>query len=369
MDIQKFGTELFFEKHEFSKPYALSSSDCQTLSVAKLLEISSSHPEELLSLELGYTPMRGQEATRKAISSLYQNVSSQEVIVLGAPVEGIFLTHQVLLSPKNHAIALSPAYDALLHSTRHSGAQLIEWKLKLKDNQWQLSDLEPLIQEETKLLVLNFPHNPTGFLPKQEKLEQIIRIAEKYDLWIFSDEMYRGLEYQKEDRLPSMTDLYPKSIVLSGASKTLGLAGLRFGWLIVKDQDLAKEIINLKSYTSMCAPQINEFLGQKAIQSWEKIAQKNIKIIQKNLSLAQIFFEKWSEKFEWIPPQAGSVSVARINATSAHQYCENLAEKAGIVLLPSCFMGMSDQYVRFGLGRNDFETCLKQLDLHLESSL
>ncbi len=106
--------------------------------------------------------------------------------------------------------------------------------------------LESLISERTKLPVVNFPHNPTGSLPTGEQFEQLIELCRRHGIYLFCDEMYRGLEPDKSLRLPSAVDRYEHAITLSGLSKTYGLPGLRSGWLVVRDQQLREELINWK---------------------------------------------------------------------------------------------------------------------------
>lgn len=129
-------------------------------------------------------------------------------------------------------ICTFPGYQSLYEVAESLGCEVTKWQPD-EDNNWRF-DPEFLIKNiktNTKLLIINFPHNPTGYLPLKEDFNQILKIAKEYNLYVFSDEMYRFLEYNPEDRLPSACEVYDKAIVLFGMSKTFGLAGLRIGWL------------------------------------------------------------------------------------------------------------------------------------------
>jgi len=254
MSLREFETELYFEKSDFEKPCALSASDCQSITIEELLHLSGGSSSELLNLSLGYSRAIGNRELRGLICDQYHQINPCEVILLGAPIEGIFLGINSILSESDHAICLSPAYDALYNVACNTQADVDRWFLTEKNGQWNLDfeSLRKLVKPNTKLLILNFPHNPTGFIPTLEDLQKIVSFAREHDLWIFADEIYFGMVINENDHLPRMADVYDKCISLSGMSKAQGLPGLRLGWLTVKDRSTYRDIINHKHYTSHC---------------------------------------------------------------------------------------------------------------------
>ena len=364
--LPPFETERFYAQYEFSAPYPLSVSDCETLSVRALLELAGQRLDDLGKLRLGYTESQGNPELRQAIAETYKDVAADEVIVLATPIEGIYLTFRTLLEPGDEAIVLTPAYDALLNLPAHLG-QVKPWVLDATDDGWALDfeALEASLTSKTKLIVVNFPHNPTGFLPTEQEFTRLLELAQKRGIWVYSDEMYRGLEWGATPQLPSACERFERSVVLSGLSKTHGLPGLRAGWLVVKDAELREKILNYKLYTSICPPAPVEYLTQVALSVEDKLVTRNRKIVRDNLQLAQPFFERWSELFTWRPPLAGSVALVEVDVTSATEFCHILVQEAGVVLLPSAFMGFPDRYVRFGFGRRHFATGLEAFDQYL----
>ncbi len=354
-----FGTEEYFDKYEFTKPYQLASSDCESVTLAELIQAGGGSLEEFSQIRLGYTEMRGSELLRKEISKRYETVTAHNVLVLGSPIEGIYLTMRAVLKAGDRVVVLSPAYDALFNVAEHISQNAVRWFLKNNGNSWSLDfdQLEKLLSQKTKLLVINFPHNPTGFVPTETDLKKMIEIAKRYNVQVFSDEIYRGLEYGVACS-KSVADLDSNSIILSGASKSFGLPGLRFGWLVVKDSELYKELLNLKSYTSMCSPQTSEYLGLMAIKGAESLIRRNLSIVKNNLSLAESFFKEWQKHLQWLRPLGGSVSVVKIDQPSAEQFCHEIAASSGVVLLPLQFMGYEDKYFRMGFGRTNFKANL-----------
>ena len=364
MKIEPFLTEQFFAEYEFSAEFLLASSDCETISIAQLLQMSGSTLEELGDLTLGYTESQGDPQLRSQISMRYSNVSSDDVVVLNSPVEGIYLSMQTILEPGNEVIALRPAYDALNNMPRHLCGSIVPWNLVPRSDCWELDfdTLESLISQQTRMIVVNFPHNPTGYVPSSSDFERLVRLSRKHNLWLFCDEIYRGLEFGPT--IPSAADVYEKAIVLNGLSKTFGLPGLRSGWLVIRDKELRAEIINWKHYTSICAPAPTELLARKALLIGERLAARSKAIIEQNLKLCEAYFKTVHDQFIWRRPQAGSVAfveldLAQIGFDSATSFCHHLAQNFGIVLLPGRCLGFEDNFVRFGLGRSKFGDALQ----------
>jgi aspartate/methionine/tyrosine aminotransferase len=367
MKLKPFQLELFFAKYEFTCPYLLCASDCESLSIDELLMLSGTSRDTLLQAKLGYTESQGDEALRASIADTTPGVSTDEVIFLSAPEEGIYIALNALLSPGDHVIVLSPIYESLLNLAEEITGNVSLWKFQQNNGAWSLdeNELYRLITPKTKCLILNFPHNPTGFLPDENTLKRILNWAAAQGITVFSDEMYRGLEMDPQTRLPSAVELNQQTIVLSGLSKTYGLPGLRAGWLIVKDAALRAEMLNWKLYTSICASKPSEILTQAALNCREKLASRNRDIIANNIAAAAPFFERWQSLFTWSPPHAGSVALIEVQQPSASEFCETLA-KAGFLLLPSRYMNFGDQHVRFGFGRLSFLTNLQALEKYLD---
>lgn len=374
MDLPRFETEHYFARYEFSAPHLLSASDCETLSVGELLALANVSLEDLAGLELGYTETQGNPALREAIAAGYEGVTAEEVIVLSSPIEGIYLTMRSLLEPGDEAIVLTPAYDALLNLPEHVSGAVRPWALVPTETGWALDfeHLEALITPKTKLISVNFPHNPTGFLPSTAEFERLLEVAREKGIWLYSDEMYRGLEFGETPRLPSACERFKQSVTLSGLSKTHGLPGLRAGWLVVPDRALRERLLNWKLYTSICPSAPSEFLAQAALSVQEKLTEKNRTIVRDNLALSHPFFARWRDLFVWRPPLAGSTALIELTgdllgASAATDYCHALAQTAGVVLLPGAFLGYKDTFVRFGFGRSGFEASLNAYDAYLQT--
>jgi len=371
MKIKNFGTEHFFAEYEFTTPHLLCCSDCETISVKELLKMADISLDDFGELRMNYTESLGNPELRQLIADMYAKVDVEDVLVLGTPVEGIYLAACAVLDPGDEVIVLAPAYDALINMFEHvvGDENVKKWKFKPGNETWELDtdDLKQLISSKTKMLVVNFPHNPTGFLPSPEQQAEIILIAEEHNLILFYDEMYFGLIHSGPNPIPSAADLSKKTIVLSGLSKTYGLPGLRSGWLIIQDEEIRENIINWKFYTSICPPAPSEFLAMAALKVREQLRDRNISIIEKNLEIADAFFSRWPDLFTWRKPLAGSVGLVGVNVPSVSLLSKELI-KAGVLIQPAGMLGMDDKHIRMGFGRLDFEVGLAKFEEWLEDN-
>ncbi len=373
MQIKPFATEQFYAEYEFTTPYQLCNSDCETVGIAELLEMADIPLAKLGSLTLGYTEPQGNPTLREMIADTYAAAGTDDVIVLGSPVEGIFLAAHAILEPGDEVIGLTPAYDALLNLFEAVVGErnLIRWPFTPAPTSWELDldHLRRLISSRTKLIVVNFPHNPTGYLPDPRQQAELVQLVEQQGIWLFSDEMYAGLFHSGTSPIPSAADLYTRAIVLSGLSKTYGLPGLRSGWLIVQDKALRKNLMNWKFYTSICAAAPSEFLAMAAWQVRDRLRLKNIAQIEQNLQIADAFFARWPDTFTWRYPRAGSTALIGMNVPSVSALAVQLAAEAGVLVHPATTLGADDRHMRMGFGRRGFAQALQQFESYLSRHL
>ena len=373
MKIIPFETEHFYAQYEFTTPYQLCNSDCETVTVAELLALAEIPMAEFGHLSLGYTETLGHPDLRKAIAEAYDHVSTDKVIMLGTPVEGIYLVARAALNPGDEVIVLSPAYDALINMFEHvvgpSGVR--KWEFVPTDTRWELDfeQLQTLISPQTKMVVVNFPHNPTGYLPTPAQFAELVDIIEQNNLLLFCDEMYHGLVHSGTAAIPSAADSTDRVVALSGLSKTYGLPGLRTGWLIVHDDELRQSIINWKFYTSICPPAPSEFLALAAWKVRGQLRDRSIAQIEHNLQIVDAFFQRWPELFAWRRPLAGSTALVGMNVPSVTNFATQLAEEAGVLIHPAVTLGWDDRHMRMGFGRSGFGEALEKFETYLKTGL
>lgn len=355
--LPPFRLERYFAEYEFKVKYLLSASDCEGLKIRELLDLADDDSRQRWSaLSLAYTESQGLPALREEVALHYAPLNADDVLI-AAPEECIYIAMRTILSPGDHVIAISPAYQSLHEVARSVGCELTKWPVRLDGDRWSLDldELKRAIQPNTRLLIINFPHNPTGLLPSRETLGAILQIADGHGLYVFSDEMYRWLEYDPQQCLPPVCSIYERGISLSGLSKSLALPGLRIGWLAARDRNLMLKWMTYKDYTTICNSAPSEVLALMALRAKDAIARRNLDIISANLHYADEFFNDYAAMFSWHRPRAGSVAFPRWTGTVAvEDFCRMVLDEHGVMIVPGSLFDVPGGFFRLGLGRTNF---------------
>ncbi|MBN1939899.1 MAG: aminotransferase class I/II-fold pyridoxal phosphate-dependent enzyme [Candidatus Aminicenantes bacterium] len=363
MKIKPFKLERFFAEHEFTAPFNMCASDCEPLTMAELLDMADKASLKLwANLGLGYTEPQGHRLLREEISRLYKNISPEQVLVT-APEEGILVAMTTILERGDHVIVTYPAYQSLFEIARFLGREVSEW-LPREHKGWSfdINDLVSLINPRTKLIIINFPHNPTGATITRSDLAKIAEIAGRKDIVLFSDEMYRFLEYDERDRLPAACDMSRTAVSLSGLSKSFALAGLRIGWLATQDGGLFKGFAGYKDYTTICSSAPSELLAIMALRARDRILKRNLELVGANLERLDGFFAEHPDLFDWRRPKGGTVGFPRLQGeTKSSQFCADVREKKGVLLLPAEAYGFEGNNFRVGFGRRNMPEAMEKL--------
>ena len=365
MKLNDFALEVFFGKYEFTAPYLLAQSDCEAMTARELLAMEAGSEEGYLDCWLGYTETWGNPELRRAIARLYRRMDEENVLVLHGAQEGILAYMNVMLDAGDHAVIMYPNYPSAWEAVKAiPGCTFSEWKVKDDGKQWTVDfdELEALIRPETKLIAVNTPNNPTGYTFTNAELKRLCDICNAHDLYLFCDEVYKGLELDGEAR-ESACDLYDKAVSVGVMSKAYGLAGLRVGWLSSKDTETLEKVVRFKHYTSICDSAPSEYLSVIALKHGDKLLERNKAIIRENLKTAESFFEKYSDVFQQRPMAAGSVAFHKlITGEDIDAFCLRAVEEQGVLLLPGSVYGVSEPFFRMGYGRKSFAENLRKLD-------
>ncbi|HOY66482.1 MAG TPA: aminotransferase class I/II-fold pyridoxal phosphate-dependent enzyme [Candidatus Ozemobacteraceae bacterium] len=367
MKLRPFELERYFARYEFSTPYLLCSSDCESMTLGTLLAFEPGAGERLSALWLGYTESTGHPDLKQEITRLYESIPSEGVLVHAGAEEAIFTFMQVALEPGDEIIVHTPCYQSLTEIARGIGARVVEWPGDPEAG-WELSldFLERAVTNRTRVVVINAPHNPTGFVPTAEFQQRLSSLSERHGFIVFSDEVYRGLEYGCP-RLPAFADLNPRAVSLGVMSKTYGLPGLRIGWLATRNARLLGEIAAFKDYTTICSSAPSEFLATIALRHRDAIAARNIRIIRDNLDQLDGFFAEHRDRFDWRRPVAGPIAFPRLKRGNVDAFCEALVEQAGVLLLPGTLYNKYYNTFRIGFGRANLPEALARLRNFLDS--
>src|SRR6185437_13552810 len=253
-------------------------------------------------------------------------------------------------------------YESALELARSTGAEVSPWHRRYEDG-WahDVAALERLVRPETRVLYVNQPHNPTGTLMDRGTFERVAELARAHGIVLFSDEVYRELEHDPEDRLPAACEADERAVSLGSISKAYGLPGLRLGWIVTRDPALREAIMRLKDYTTICSSAPSEVLTAVALRNRHSLLQRNLGIVHRNLRVLEEFFARHADTLDWVRPVAGPIGFPRVRGIEdVERFCERLAGH-GALLLPGSVYD-EPGHVRVGFGRANLPEALAVLE-------
>ena len=369
MRIADFALERYFARWEFAVRHVLCASDVEGWSMAELLALADDEARGLWDgLRLGYTESTGHPLLRAEIASLYETIAPDDVLVFAGAEEAIFCLVSVLVGPADHVVCTWPGYQSLYEVARSAGAKVSLHALREADG-WSLEAdrLARSIRPETRLVIVNAPHNPTGMLPTRDEWAAVVAACESVGAVLLADEVYRFLELDPADRLRAGADAYPAHGVSLGVmSKSFAMAGLRIGWLATHDHALLERCMALKDYTTICSSAPSEILALIGLRARETVIDRSRAIVAGNLVRIEALMESHADRFAWVPPRAGSVAFPRLlRGGPVDAFTARLVEAEGVLLIPASAFGFGGDHFRIGLGRTDLPEAVARLEAFL----
>lgn len=376
--LPDFRLETWFSRWEFAAAHSVTASDAQTMSVDELLALAGRSVEEIAGIDLGYRPTYGTRELRDAVAAQYDVIAADDVLAFAGAQEALFWLLTELLGDGGHAVVTVPNYQSietvpLASPASVSGLPL--WTGTGADLRWtlDLDRLTSLLRPDTRAVVVNFPNNPTGFVPDQDTFRALALLCHDRGIVLVSDEVYRGIEVDPAATLPHAADLTPSAVSVNVMSKSYGLPGLRVGWVAAQDRALLDRLERRKHYTSICNPGLTEHLAALALSVGGAIHARNRAIVAANITLVRDFFADFPELFEFEAPAGGCVSFPRyLGVEGPEEFARSAIEEAGVLTLPasiytSALADVPTDRFRIGFGRTSMPTTLAALRSHLEN--
>ena len=364
MNIKPFKLERYYTLHEHTAQYSLCNSDCEAMTIGDLLAMEDGAQDQFNNMWLGYTETQGKPELRRDIATIYNNITAEQLTVCTGAQEPIFLFSHAVLNANDEVIVQTPCYQSLQSVPESIGCKVIHWNIEYNDNKphFDIDNLKNLITPKTKVIYLNAPHNPTGYLFTRADQQAIVDLARANNIIIFCDEVYRELEHDPSFAIPAFADIYEHGVSVGVMSKSYGLPGLRIGWMATQNNKIADQFAILKEYTTICNAGPSEFLAGVALRNRAQILRRNLQIVNNNLPLYDAFFDKNADLFSWYKPNAGPVAFVKMHFDSDDMaFAQQALQQRGILILPG---GIYDYngYFRVGFGRKSIPEALTQFE-------
>ncbi len=342
MKIAQFKVEDWMNEYEKYSKYDLGNTTVQTMSLDELFELTGENKQEFFNniskQKLGYGYIKGLPAFKTGIKNLYSTIETDDIIPTIGAAGANHLVFYSIVEPSDRVISVIPTYQQLYSIPQSFGAD-VQYLHLTPENKFlpDLDELKSLINENTKLICINNPNNPSGSLIPEKMLNKIIAIAKSVNAYILSDEVYRGLNLT-EDFTPSIADLYEKGISVCSMSKIFSLAGVRLGWIACKNTNVIEKCIRHREYNMISCSLLDENIAALALKHYDKIIERNKIAIKKCLDI----LDNWvgqQKHISYIKPQAGTTAMLYYDFDmSSKEFCDRLAKEKGVFLTPGfCF--------------------------------
>jgi aspartate/methionine/tyrosine aminotransferase len=308
---------------------------------------------DLDDLLLCYGDHRGDPVLREAVAAQGDGLGADDVLVTAGAAAALFGLATALLEPGDHAVVVRTNYATNLETPRAIGADLAIVDLRWEDG-WAL-DVEAVAAAvqpgRTKLISVTCPHNPTGTTLPEADLHRLVELAERSGAILLVDETYRDLTHG-HDPLPLAASLSTRAVSVSSMSKAYGLPGLRVGWSICRDPDLAEMLLAAKEQTVICGPTIDEHIAGRVLADRDRILPPILDDVRARLAVV----EGWmggQDTFTWVPPSGGCVGLVRFRdevAVDAERFHHVLLADHGTYVGPGHWFELDDRHLRLGFG-------------------
>ena len=291
-----------------------------------------------------YGPVKGIPEFRDAIATFANDnfdckINSENVMVIPGARFGVFLAFSTLLNYGDEVIIIEPAWPAYRECAINAGVKVRSIKTTL-ENKWEpsLEQINSSVNNNTKMIILNYPNNPTGKIISKELMDSIFEIAKKNDLYILSDEIYSNYSNEKWKSVLSYD--YEKAIITQSFSKSHSMTGYRIGYVISSNKIIEK----MATLQSLCLTNVSEPIQYVAMKSINDDVSENVKIIDKRLSVLSQLAKDMDLEFQ-IPDGAMYIFARTKNEINTSELAENLLDY-GLAIAPGNAFGDYKHFFR-----------------------
>lgn len=342
MKIEEFKVEQWLTTYETQVEYNITKTSAVPVTLQELFEWIGEDMEafwrDFSQRKLSYGDIEGNPDFLRGVCGLYRTLSPEHITPTHGTSGANHLAISAIVEPGDHVISVKPTYQQLYSIPKALGAQVDILHLR-RENRYlpDLEELRSMVTDRTRLICINNPDNPTGSLMDEAMLKEVVEIARSCGAYLLSDEVYlpmrpRGVE------IPCIADLYEKGVSTCSMSKAYSLAGLRIGWVATRDPELLRACASHREYTLISSGLFDEAVAAVALAHADKLREKNIAIVEKNLPIV----DRWVENephISYLRPQAGTTALLHYDVDlDATTFCRRLMEKTGVFMVPGdCF--------------------------------
>ena len=343
MDIKTFKVERWMDEYETKCKYNLAETCIDSLTVREIIEMAGLDVEEymreLADTRLTYSHIGGSPELLDGIASLYSDVIKPEhIIPMHGAIGANYHILMTLINPSDNMISVMPTYQQHYSIPESIGAEVRILNLNLENHFLpDIDKLKELVDENTRVITMNSPNNPSGSLIPKDVMEQVIEVAKSVDAYVLCDEVYRGIS-EDGSYMYSVADLYEKGISVGSMSKSWSMAGVRLGRIVTRDMDLIHRCHERRDYDTISCAVIDDKLAALALANKEKIIERNREILNTNRKILDDWVNATPEVYYQRPVAGTTALVYYKKNMPSRELCDRLIKETGVLFTPGeCF--------------------------------
>jgi len=342
MRLNPFHLDEWLERHEGSARYNLAASTGPAWTIDELLRLMSDEEKDrFFHSPLSYCPGNGHDSLRRELAWMY-GVSPEEVQVVTGASEALHALFFLAAEPDANAVVPRPSFPPFVDIPQSYGLELRYYDLRHQDGfRLDVSAIEHLCDQNTKLVLVNSPHNPTGAALTDDDWIRTGDFCARRGIRLVADEVYHPIYHGDERR--SAAEL-AECTVIGDFSKAFSLPGLRLGFILDRDRKRREDYWNVRAHFTISNNMPGELLAEAAVKNRETIFSRSLEVANETLSL----LDEWFAEHEWVRPSGGLTAFPRLkHVETSRPFCEAAAER-GVILVPGDCFGVPEHF-RLGL--------------------
>lgn len=360
MQLKPFELDIWLDAYAHDVDYDLAASTGPAWTANEILELAGAGARErYLNHSLTYGRGAGSDGLRAAIAEMH-GVDPECVQVVAGASEALLVLFWIAAERGANVVLPQPSFPTFAALPESLGVETRFYHIRREnDFRIDLDEIASLTDADTKLILVNSPHNPTGTTVSDAEMQVLNDLAAERGITLVSDEVYHPIYHgpptQSAARLPNAT-------VISDFSKAFPLAGTRAGWIVERNRTRLKTYLNARQYFSVSNGSAGEILAEIAVRARQTIWRKSQDAASRNLALLDAFMTQRPDTFGWIRPRGGMTAFPwLLSGEDSRTFCRTAAEQ-GVLLAPGDCFGAPDHFrIGFAAAGDRFADALERL--------
>jgi aspartate/methionine/tyrosine aminotransferase len=366
MQLKPFLLDVWLDQYEHDIEFNLAASTGPSWTVNDVLALADDETRHLfLNHKLVYGHPAGSDTLRQAIAEM-QHVPIEAVQIVTGASEAIVALMWLAAEPGANVIIPLPGFTTFSALPQSLGLETRFYQVRRENGfRIDLDEIKRLSDSNTKLILVNSPHNPTGATISDNEMEELHDFAAGRGIQLVSDEVYHPIYHGRPTKSAARL---PHATVISDLSKAFSIPGVRTGWMIEHDAWRRQQYWTARAYFSVSNTTTGEILSEIAIRKRDVVLGKAREVATRNLKLLESFMADHRDVLGWIPPQGGMTAFPwLVSGEDARAFCQAAAEH-GILLAPGdCFDTPSHFRLGFAAAGDSFSAALERFGAFVKS--